>query len=157
MTPTVSHSNDPERLTAEINAALALLTPTPKRWTPFIVGTTLGGVGTYSIQKGWYTKVGQQVTAWGTLRWSAHTGTGNMRIAGLPCPAMRDHDTLFRAYGSLVAETLTFTQQLVLTLVAGESVMQLQSMTTGASAAETALDTAATVAFTITYLTDERG
>jgi hypothetical protein len=53
-------------------------------FTPVIVGTTSAGTGTYTLQAGWYTKIGNQVFITITIRWTAHTGTGNMKITGLP-------------------------------------------------------------------------
>lgn len=53
-------------------------------FTPTIVGTTSAGAGTYSVQNGYYTKVGNRVFVNIALDWSAHTGTGNMRVSGLP-------------------------------------------------------------------------
>lgn len=53
-------------------------------FTPAIIGTTTAGVGTYTLQVGRYTKVGNRVHYSIVLDWTAHTGTGNMRIAGLP-------------------------------------------------------------------------
>ena len=53
-------------------------------FTPVAVGTTTAGTGTYSLQSGRYTKVGNRVIYSLYLAWSAHTGTGNLRIQGLP-------------------------------------------------------------------------
>lgn len=53
-------------------------------FTPTVVGTSATGVGTYSIQVGRYTKIGNRVVFNITLGWSAHTGTGDMNVAGLP-------------------------------------------------------------------------
>jgi hypothetical protein len=53
-------------------------------WTPVIEGSSTAGTGTYSTQVGRYTKVGNTVVAHLFLDWSAHTGSGNLRIAGLP-------------------------------------------------------------------------
>lgn len=53
-------------------------------WTPVLVGSTGAGTGTYTEQVGRYTKVGRQVTIQIALGWSAHTGTGNMRVSNLP-------------------------------------------------------------------------
>jgi hypothetical protein len=53
-------------------------------FTPSIVGATTPGTATYSIAQGYYTKIGNLVTATLTLDWSSHTGTGAMRISGLP-------------------------------------------------------------------------
>lgn len=53
-------------------------------FTPTIVGTSSAGVGTYTTQVGRYTRIGNRVMFNLSLDWSAHTGTGNMRIGGLP-------------------------------------------------------------------------
>jgi len=53
-------------------------------FTPTIIGTTVAGTGTYTNQVSKYTKVGNQVTFQIYIGWTAHTGTGNMRISGLP-------------------------------------------------------------------------
>jgi hypothetical protein len=56
-------------------------------FTPTIFGTTTGGTGTYSIQRGGYIKIGNLVYAQIYIGWTAHTGTGNMRLSGLPFTA----------------------------------------------------------------------
>jgi len=53
-------------------------------FTPTIIGTSTAGVGVYTVQDAKYTKVGRLVTVEVDLGWSAHTGTGNMQITGLP-------------------------------------------------------------------------
>lgn len=53
-------------------------------WTPIIAGSTAAGVGTYTVQAGTYTRVGNLVFLSGTVTWTAHTGTGNMLIRTLP-------------------------------------------------------------------------
>lgn len=53
-------------------------------FTSTIVGTSTAGVGTYSIQIGYYTKIGNMVFVTGYIVYSAHTGTGNGQIGGLP-------------------------------------------------------------------------
>lgn len=53
-------------------------------FTPTIVGGTIAGVGTYVVQSGNYTKVGNLVTFRLYVATSAHTGTGAMLISGLP-------------------------------------------------------------------------
>lgn len=56
-------------------------------WTPTVEGSTSAGTGTYSGQLGRYTKIGNIVhfSAW--INVSGHTGTGDMRITGLPFAA----------------------------------------------------------------------
>ena len=59
-------------------------------FTPTIVGTATAGAGTYTLQKGRYTKIGDVVNFVIAIKWTAHTGIGNTNIAGLPYPAAND-------------------------------------------------------------------
>lgn len=53
-------------------------------WTPTVIGTSTAGTATYTYQTGKYTKIGRQVFVECFLNWSAGTGTGDLRIDGLP-------------------------------------------------------------------------
>lgn len=53
-------------------------------FTPTIAGTATTGVGTYTTQLGEYSRIGNIVFFEIALVWSAHTGTGNMTVKGLP-------------------------------------------------------------------------
>jgi hypothetical protein len=53
-------------------------------FTPAIEGTGTAGVGTYSVQLGVYTKIGNVVHFKISIDWSAHTGAGDIKITGLP-------------------------------------------------------------------------
>lgn len=53
-------------------------------WTPVIIGDSTAGTATYAFQNGRYTKIGRQVFIECFLSWSAGTGTGSLRISGLP-------------------------------------------------------------------------
>jgi hypothetical protein len=53
-------------------------------FTPTISGTTVAGAGTYTIQKGRYRLTGEGVKVDALITWTAHTGTGNLRV---PMPA----------------------------------------------------------------------
>lgn len=53
-------------------------------FTPTIVGSVTAGVGTYQYQLGRYTKIGNRVYFNVYIQWNAHTGSGNMKLAGLP-------------------------------------------------------------------------
>lgn len=148
---------DLEALVWQMNAALASVSPRVTECRPRIVGTTLGGVGTYTAQGGWCLKSGRQVMVSGALAWSAHTGTGNMVIAGLPYAAA---DKIVGAAGyrgvvAIVSQNLTFANQLSGRILAGASEIELVTFSTGAALAAVAMDTAATVNFTAIYLTDE--
>jgi hypothetical protein len=60
--------------------------PQQSTWTPVIVGSTAPGVGTYTQQVGYYTKINGWVFYNFRIDWTAHTGTGNMGLQGLPFP-----------------------------------------------------------------------
>lgn len=53
-------------------------------FTPVARGTATAGSGTYSSQTGKYTRVGSVVHYSLYMGWSAHTGTGNLQVIGLP-------------------------------------------------------------------------
>lgn len=56
-------------------------------FTPVITGTTIAGTGTYTTQIGNWTKIGNTISYFIDLAWTAHTGTGNMNITGMPFTA----------------------------------------------------------------------
>ncbi len=53
-------------------------------WTPTLTGVTTAGTTTYSIQTGFYTRIGNMCFIEGVIVLSAATGTGNARIGNLP-------------------------------------------------------------------------
>ncbi len=53
-------------------------------FTPTIAGTSTAGTATYARQAGVYTKIGRQVFYAIDIIYSSGTGTGNLKIAGLP-------------------------------------------------------------------------
>lgn len=59
-------------------------------FTPALEGTSTAGIGTYTTQLGMYTKIGNVVHFKISLNWSAHTGTGDMKIVGLPYTTAND-------------------------------------------------------------------
>jgi hypothetical protein len=53
-------------------------------FTPTVIGSTTAGTATYAVQNARYTKTGRTVFVEVLLNWSAGTGTGNLRVSGLP-------------------------------------------------------------------------
>jgi hypothetical protein len=53
-------------------------------FTPTVVGVTTAGVGTYSTQQGRYTRIGNIIIFNLFVEWTAHSGTGEIRVIGLP-------------------------------------------------------------------------
>ena len=56
-------------------------------FTPVISGTSTAGTGTYSLQNGAYVKIGKMVQYQIYIILTAHTGTGDIAIGGLPFTA----------------------------------------------------------------------
>ncbi len=69
-------------------------------WVPRIEGSTTAGVGTYTTQTGKYTKLGNVVFFQCYVYWTAHTGTGWLRVYGLPYTALATTS----AYGTATVE-----------------------------------------------------
>jgi hypothetical protein len=77
--------SDVSTLTSDLSAlTVVAITETTGTFTPAIYGSSAAGVGTYISQLGFYSKIGTIVHFEIILQWSAHTGTGNMRVSGLP-------------------------------------------------------------------------
>lgn len=58
--------------------------PTRVAWTPVVYGATTAGTGTYTSQAGYYWEKDGFIEFILVVIWTAHTGTGNMMISGLP-------------------------------------------------------------------------
>jgi len=54
---------------------------------PTIIGTSAAGAGTYTLNTLRYVKWGKTIDFDIYLIWTAHTGTGNMKVEGLPVAA----------------------------------------------------------------------
>lgn len=120
-------------------------------WTPVVYGTTAAGAGTYTAQAGVYTKIGNLVTTQLYLVWTAHTGTGNMRISGLPFSVSATLDAS-AAIGNVQNVALTAGSYMLAYGVAGQAYISLlQTPTGGGAIAAVPIDTAATLEMTITY------
>ena len=53
-------------------------------FTPVVKGTSTAGTVTYVVQIGRYTKIGNRVFFQISVAWNSGTGTGNLRVDGLP-------------------------------------------------------------------------
>lgn len=117
-------------------------------FTPAIIGTSAAGVGTYTTQSGSYTRVGNRVDFELEITWTAHTGTGNIQISGLPFTVK--NQTHLNAF-AVVASDLTFSGQLVATGVVNDTKINLRSMASGAALTAVAIDAAATLIISGSY------
>jgi hypothetical protein len=124
-------------------------------FTPTINGSTTAGTGTYTIQSGRYTKIGRQVYCAGTVSWSAHDGTGNMRIAGLPFSSVNVTELWNAATFSYVSGITQGANTFLLGANATSTslITLYQVAVGGGTPSGVGLDSAATIYFSITYQT----
>jgi len=119
-------------------------------WTPTISGTTTAGTGTYVAQVGAYTKIGRQVTVYGRVRISAHTGTGNMLISNLPFGLANDY-----AVGNILAGDVALTAlnyPTILMVGSGSTnIIIVQLPVGGGTDTSVPIDTNCDLIFSITY------
>jgi hypothetical protein len=73
-------------------------------WTPTIIGFSTAGTASYTQQEGNYTKIGRVVYIRFTVEYNSGTGTGILRISGLPFTIGADTYPL-----SIQADNLTLT------------------------------------------------
>lgn len=117
-------------------------------FTPVIEGSTTAGTGTYTLQFGSYQKIGNWVHFRLRVAWSAHTGTGNIYVTGLPYTAQSNHHTTI----SISPSNLTFTgSYLSGRVISTTDTIQLLNCTSGAAATEVAMDTAADIYISGSY------
>ena len=120
-------------------------------WTPTIVGTPDAGTATYTQQIGRYTKVGRLVTVDVYVSWSAHTGTGNMRIAGLPfTTASSPYSSVSFGYLSGIALTAGNTM-IGFTQLSDTKIELWQTPTGGGTSTVVPVDTAGDIICSVTY------
>ena len=122
-------------------------------FTPTIVGSTSAGLGIYVSQTGRYTKIGNQVTVWIYFYWTAHTGTGDMSVDGLPF-------TIGNLSGNYPAPSFGLVENIALTAgkylggygnLNSTKIILLQYPTGGGAVATVPIDSAAELSLTMTY------
>ena len=125
-------------------------------FTPTIVGTTIAGVGVYSSQNAKYTKVGNLVTCYIYLAWTAHTGTGDIRIGGLPF-ATASASGVYYAASIGFATNIALTAGYVMTGYAldnSSTLISLQQYPTGGGASiSVPIDVSGGIIVSISYAT----
>ncbi len=111
-------------------------------WTPVVEGTTTAGTGTYSGRGGHYYRIGSATLIRGDVTWTAHTGTGNLRISGFPF-TFGSNTILYTTFSNL-----TFTGVPFVLGIDNQSYANVHvNPTTSGSNAALAMDTAASLTF----------
>lgn len=117
---------------------------------PSVAGTSTAGSGTYNSRSGRYVKVGQMVYAEGWINMTAHSGSGNLKITGLPYASFSS-STAIRPVPFYVS-TLTVTSgAYVIGRINNSSTEILLYEVLAGSASAIPLDTNFVAAFSATY------
>jgi hypothetical protein len=117
-------------------------------FTPTVQGVTSAGTASYSIQLGSYTKIGNLVYVNIYLSYSGGTGTGQLRVAGLP----------FTSAGSLLPVASVYLDNIALTAAHYPQNLMNASSTTidfyqsaGGGVGALSYDAAGTILLSLTY------
>lgn len=109
-------------------------------FTPVVYGSSSAGVGTYSAQTGRYTRIGNRVFFDLYVAWSAHTGTGALRISGLPFTVNASQSCACSAVANgITLAALNYLQPLI--NQNSNAIFLYQYPVGGGSTSETAMDT----------------
>ena len=112
-------------------------------FTPTVIGTGTAGTGTYQAQVGRYTKIGDVVRFSIFVEWNAHTGTVNMRLAGLPFTALNVDDS--SACFSILPTSLTFSNNLAAIGVQNSTQVNLLTYSSNATNVALPIDTTGSI------------
>ena len=100
-------------------------------WTPTVIGTSTAGTASYTTQVGIYTKVGRLVHFSLYLDWNSGTGTGNLRISGLPFTANSSSAGAALSIGFFYGLTFAANNYLMAGIVPSNSQLELRQGPTG--------------------------
>ena len=112
-------------------------------WTPTYYGASTAGTTTYnaSFRYGYYTRVGRAVLFSCIVAWSAATGTGQVRVGGLPFTVSSTAGMYFAP--AVRADGITFTGTgLQAVIVPATTFMQIESPNSNAAPTAVAVESA---------------
>lgn len=122
-------------------------------YTPTMTGGTTAGVTTYTTQAGYYVRIGRLVLCYGSVTWTAATGTGETRIS-LPFTATGAGATHAWAASLRFANVTYANSPFQGLLIGATSYFRLEYATSNAGATAIPVEAAGTVIWAITYETD---
>jgi hypothetical protein len=122
----------------------------PTAFTPTYEGSTTAGATTYTTQQGAYARLGRVVIAQADITWTAATGTGQVRLGGLPFPVTSG----MRFSYAQETSNVTFANGSIEGLLDGAvDKGQLASPATNAGTTELNIEAAGTIRYTMVYFT----
>jgi len=120
-------------------------------FTPLVSGTSVAGVATYTTQVGQYVKIGPLVWIDIELNWSAHTGSGNLIVGGLPFTSAASIGPALSIY----PQNIGMTAGNVMTCLLGPASTQIllrQTPVGGGGAGQIPMDTSGSIIISGVYL-----
>ena len=124
-------------------------------WSPTIIGTTTAGTVSYNSRQGRYTKIGNIVTISAWVDWSSGTGSGLLRISGLPFTGSTNQYQAIGLGGVAALATGGSGKIPFLRLPTGESSIQVKTMYWDGSSFsddDVSYDASAVITLTGTYI-----
>lgn len=130
--------------------AVSRITYAKSTYTPTYLGASTAGTTTYTVQVGYYVRIGIFIIASGRVTWTNATGTG---IALISLPFTSNSTTNLRYAVAVRTENVTFANTgIVGRLDPGNSQFQMNSPLTNAATAAVNVEAAGDVIFTALYL-----
>ena len=120
-------------------------------WTPTIIGTSTAGTASYSGQVGKYTKIGNVVVCTMLIDYTGGTGSGGLRINGLPFTSANDSTY---AVASLYYSNIAFTSGWAPQAYVGLNTTYINcEQSNGGASANITYDAAGVIVGSVTYRT----
>lgn len=122
-------------------------------FVPTISGQSTAGAGTYTLQAGYFQRIGFLVFITGSVSWSARTGTGNMLITDLPFPV--NNSSNYDPECSVRTDNISWpasTSYIFGEFQPGTTICELIAIKNGASPVQVSMSGSGAVHFTGYYL-----
>ena len=127
----------------KVNGNFSSIFPIVSTFTPVLIGVSSAGAGTYTAQVGRYTKVYNLVYYYIYLAWSAHSGTGNMRITGLPYTSLNTTNVAY--FAPVMQSSLTYSGDIIARVNNNASTIDLLYQSSGNALSNVSMDTSASI------------
>lgn len=120
-------------------------------YTPTYLGSTVPGATGYTLQQGWYWKVGHAILVTGLIVWVSATGTGDAHIS---LPFTPSASAGFRATVNARLVNVTFSGSFQGIVATTASYFTLESPVSNAASVAIAVEAAGNISFSCFYGVD---
>ena len=129
-----------------------LFDPTPIPFTALVSGSTTAGTGTYDRALGSIVLTAKSVSLTVSVKWTAHTGTGDIEITNLPVTSLNDPEAYIAVAVSHSGVTMTAGNTMQAWIFPNEAKIRIHQVPTGGGAsAPVPLGGSGTISLTATY------